>query len=338
MRYRELVEKICDRITDKNPISYIMSIMDFNWVEGLGMYGLLRAEQKYGFGKYIDFINNWVENNEDKAYRINTVNGTAALLATVDMWNDEDISLCKYIGEYIVNDAKRIDNGALEHTVIDPNYVFHQQMWADTLFMSCIYLCKLSRNLGEKKYADEAIKQLRLHHEFLKDKNTGLFYHGYSCETKDNLSAILWARANAWITASTVEILELLPDDFEGRDEILESLNEQIAGYAKYQKENGMLTTIINDPASYEETSATAGMAYGICRGIKNGYISSDYEYMYKKAVESVVSKIDSEGYVRGVSSGTPICPNAQGYKDIIIEPTLYGQALTILLLCEVDS
>lgn len=325
---------------DKNPISSVMTIHEFDWCDGVGMYGLLRAAQKYGFNEYVEFMQKWVADNKDKAYQINTVNGTAAMIAILDMCDDDgaNMDLCRYVGEYVINDADRTDNGALEHTVNDPNFVFHQQMWADTLFMSCIFLAKLGKRTGEKKYTDEVIKQLRLHHKFLKDKETGLFFHGYSCITKDNMSAINWARANAWITASTVEILEILPESFEGRDEILKSLNEQMAGYAKYQHESGMISTIINDPESYEETSATAGMAYGICRGIKDGYIDAKYSDVYKKAVEGVIKMIDSDGYVGGVSSGTPVMPDAQGYKDIIIEPILYGQALTLLMLCEVDD
>ncbi len=341
MKYKELVKRVADRMIDENPVSRVMTITEFDWVDGVGMYGLLRAAQKYGFDEYVRFMKQWVESNKDKAYRINTVNGTAAMIAILDMCgglDDENIDLCRYVGEYIINDADRTDNGALEHTVTDPNFVFHQQMWADTLFMSCIFLAKLGKKTGEKKYADEAVKQLRLHHKFLKDKETGLFFHGYSCITKDNMSSIDWARANAWITASTVEILELLPADFEGRDEILYSLNEQVEGYAKYQRSSGMITTIINDPTSYEETSATAGMAYGICRGIKDGYIDAKYADVYKRAVDGVIRMIDSEGYVGGVSSGTPVMPDAQGYKDIIIEPILYGQALTVMMLCEVDG
>lgn len=338
MQYKELVKKVADRMIDENPISPVMSIHEFDWCDGVGMYGLARAAEKYGFDEYVEFMKAWVEKNKSKAYEINTVNGTAAMITILDLYADENMDLIKHVGEYIINDADRTDNGALEHTVTDPRHTFHQQMWADTLFMSCIFLAKLGKKLGEKKYTDECIKQLLIHHRYLKDKVTGLFCHGYSCITKDNMSAINWARANAWITASTVEMLEILPGDFEGRDEILKSLNEQVEGYAKYRKENGMLTTIINDHTSYEETSATAGMAYGIARGIKDGYIDKKYEYLYKEAAEAVIAKIDENGIVTGVSSGTPVMPTANGYKNIKIEPILYGQALTVLMLCEIDN
>lgn len=338
MQYRELVEKVADRMIDENPISAVMTIHEFDWVDGVGMYGLSRAAEKYGFDKYVEFMKAWVEKNKEKAYEINTVNGTAAMITILDLYADENMDIIKHVGEYIINDAARTENGALEHTVTHPRHTFRQQMWADTLFMSCIFLAKLGKKLGEKKYTDECIKQLAVHHKYLKNKETGLFCHGYSCITKDNMSGILWGRANAWITASTVELLEILPEDFDGRAEILESLNEQVEGYLKYQTENGMIRTIINDPTSYEETSATAGMAYGVARGIKAGFIDKKYESLWKKAAEGVISKIDEDGIVRGVSSGTPVMPTANGYRCIKIEPILYGQALTLLMLCQIDD
>lgn len=338
MRYREIVKKVSDRMIDKNPIATDMSIHEFEWNEGVGMCGLARAAKKYGFNEYVDFMKSWVEQNKSEAYKINTVNGTAPMITILDLFADEYMDLIKHIGEYIINDAVRIENGAFEHTVRNPGRKFDEQMWADTLFMSCIFLAKAGKLLNEKKYTDEAAKQLLLHHKYLKCQETGLFYHAYSCITKDNMSAVMWGRANAWIIASTVEMLEILPEDFEGRDEILKSLNEQVAGFEKYQTENGMIRTIINDNTSYEETSATAGMAYGIARGIKDGYIDKKYESVYKKAVDGVISQIDDVGYVHGVSGGTPVMPNADGYKLTKIIPILYGQALTVLMLCEVDD
>lgn len=332
-----LVKKVSDRMVDPNPISPEMHIHLFDWVDGVGMYGLMRASEVYGLTEYVDFMKNWIEVNKEQAYAIDTVNGTAVMLSVIDMYGLQEEALCRHIGDYVLNVAERCDNGALEHTVTDPAVTFTQQMWADTMFMSCIFLAKLGALTGDIRYTNEVIRQVRLHHQYLKDAETGLFFHGYSCQTGDNLSAIRWGRANAWITAATVEILEILPDDFKGREDILRSLREQVAAYAKFQRENGMIGTVIDQPDSYDETSATAGMAYGVCRGIKDGYIDTVYTPVYEKAMAAVIGSIDEEGYVNGVSWGTPIMPDAQSYKEIKQMPMLYGQALTVLMLSEQD-
>lgn len=132
---------------------------------------------------------------------------------------------------------------------------FHEQIWADTLFMVCIFLVKLGNLSGNKKYIDEAEKQLVIHHKVLKDKVTGLFFHGYNCENKDWMSGALWARANAWVTISTVEILEELPRAFKGRENIITSMLEQVESLEKFQRKNGMFGTLLNQEDAYDETS-----------------------------------------------------------------------------------
>ena len=59
----------------------------------------------------------------------------------------------------------------------------------------------------------------------------------------------------------------------------------------------------------------------------------ADEPQMYENAVKAVESAVDETGTVTGVSSGTPIMKDAQAYKNIICEPTLYGQALAILAM-----
>ncbi len=54
-----------------------------------------------------------------------------------------------------------------------------------------------------------------------------------------------------------------------------------------------------------------------------------------QKAVGYVVSKVTDDGSVAGVSTGTPIMKDAQAYKSVPVCTTLYGQGLTLLMLCE---
>lgn len=45
---------------------------------------------------------------------------------------------------------------------------------------------------------------------------------------------------------------------------------EALAGY---QSDRGMWHTLLDDPESYEEASATCGFAYGILRGVHCGLL-----------------------------------------------------------------
>jgi unsaturated rhamnogalacturonyl hydrolase len=112
-------------------------------------------------------------------------------------------------------------------------------------------------------------------------------------------------------------------------------MRSQVKSLAKLQREDGMWTTVLDDPSSYPETSCTAAFAYGILKGVRQGHLDESYLKIGQKALRAVIARIDDMGIVREVSYGTPVGRDAQFYKDIPISPMTYGQALTILCLIE---
>jgi unsaturated rhamnogalacturonyl hydrolase len=317
---------------------WAMNINYWDWVPGVGMYALFRTWEHTRNTEYLGFIKGWVDSHLEQAYRVKVVNTTIPLVTVLEMYriteNPGYLKTAVDIGNWILKEAPRTREGALEHTVTEAAD-FSEQIWADTLFMSCIFLSKLGLIACRKEFTKEAAKQLLIHHRVLKDKNTGLFYHGWNCEEQNWMSGALWGRANAWITASTVELLENLPQDFTGREEIVKSLIEQVEALQKYQRVNGMFGTVLNDPEAYDETSAAAGIAYGIKRGIRSGFIPKKFMEVALKAEKAVIERINEKGEVEGVSTGTPVMPSIDDYKKIKTYPTLYGQALALMMLCE---
>ncbi|WP_240421244.1 glycoside hydrolase family 88 protein [Paenibacillus periandrae] len=90
-----------------------------------------------------------------------------------------------------------------------------------------------------------------------------------------------------------------------------------------------------NDPTSYEETSATAGFAYGILKAVRKGYLSECYRETGLRAMYAVIQKIDEQGRVQGVSYGTRMGRTLDFYKEIPVCPMPYGQSMTLLMLAE---
>ena len=56
------------------------------------------------------------------------------------------------------------------------------------------------------------------------------------------------------------------------------------------------------------------------------------------RAFEAVMARIDEEGIVLEASRGTMLGWDIQYYCDIAMAPVPYAQALTILLLLEIDQ
>jgi unsaturated rhamnogalacturonyl hydrolase len=119
------------------------------------------------------------------------------------------------------------------------------------------------------------------------------------------------------------------------REFLLETLRQQVQALVKRQHESGLWHTLIDDPASYLEASATAGFAYGILKAVRLGYIGMEYQDAGHRAVRAVLENIDATGELKNVSFGTPVFDDLERYRKIPLTSMPYGQAMAILALGE---
>lgn len=334
---REL-ERVADRMIYGTDSEWNMNIHHFDWVPGVGLYGIWRVYEVTGEERYFRFLTDWTHTHLQEACIQKTVNSTAPLLTILELYRKTGEEaygkVCFELAEYIRKDAPRTVDGGLEHTVTEDVDALVNQMWADTLFMVCIFMARLGKLSGERKYTEFAVNQLVLHQKYLWDESAQLYYHGWNGSLRNHMSGIFWGRANAWTIYSTVEILAAA-GDFPERGEVLKRLERHVQGLGRWQRENGLFGTILNDPGAYDELSACAGIACGIRRAVAGGLIGSSYLEIAKRTERVLPEYIDEQGNVLQVSTGTPILASAEDYKKVRLCPTLYGQGLTALALAE---
>ena len=98
------------------------------------------------------------------------------------------------------------------------------------------------------------------------------------------------------------------------------------------QTENGLWRTILDDEESYEEVSASAGIAAAMV--IKGNPLHLKY---IDKAVEGILANVTPEGRVRNVSAGTAVMRDREGYLGIPRKWTQgWGQGLALAFLAAV--
>ena len=170
----------------------------------------------------------------------------------------------------------------------------------------------------------------------LVDRETGLWYHGWTFEKGHNFAKALWARGNCWITIAIPELIEITNmEDGAVKRFLVEALKKQVHALKNFQDDSGLWYTIINEKDNYVEASGSAGCAYGILKAINAGLIEDEYLEVAVKPLEKLIGFIDQEGLVHQVSIGTPMGETVEFYKQIGIEPMPYGQALMMLYLIE---
>jgi unsaturated rhamnogalacturonyl hydrolase len=201
---------------------------------------------------------------------------------------------------YIMTKEYRLKDSTLARNRPQPNTI-----WLDDLFMSVPALAQMGRLTGERKYYDEACKQVLSYARRMFNPEKGIFMHGW-VESMTEHPEFRWARANGWAFMTEVELLDVLPDSHPQRQQILQLLRAHAKGLASYQSGAGFWHQLLDREDSYLETSATAIYAYAFARAVNRGWIDAKaYAPPTLLAWNAVSTKINARGQVEGTCVGT---------------------------------
>lgn len=311
----------------------------WEWTHGIGLYGMYKYYQLTNDEKVLNIIKKWFHDRFAEGTTTKNVNTVAPFLTLAYLYEKEkNQTYLPYLEkwmDWVMYDMPRTQEGGLQHVTYTNEH--SGQLWDDTLMMSVLTLTKVGQVLNKVEYIKEAKRQFLLHIKYLFDRKTGLWFHGWSFEKRNNFAEALWARGNCWITISIPDFLELteLKENDPIREILLDTLRNQVKALSKCQDESGLWHTILNDSTSYLEASATAGFAYGILKAIRKRYIDEKYKAVAIKAIKGILNNISEDGELEKVSFGTPVFDNVEDYKKIPLTSMPYGQALAILCLSE---
>jgi rhamnogalacturonyl hydrolase YesR len=225
----------------------------------------------------------------------------AAMIKTYRLTNDKSLRpvIDNYIN-YISTKEFRLKDGTMAR-----NRPLKNTLWLDDLYMSVPALAQMGKLTGDKKYYDDAVKQILQFSKRMFNKDLGFYMHGW-VEDMNPHPEFHWARANGWALVAMTELLEVLPENYKGRAEVLEQLKAHIKGLASYQSDKGFWHQLIDRNDSYLETSATAMYAYCIAHAVNKGWIDAKaYAPMSILAWNAVTTKVNDKGQVEGTCVGT---------------------------------
>jgi unsaturated rhamnogalacturonyl hydrolase len=312
---------------------------DWEWTHGIGLYGILKYYEQSRDARCLQIMQDWFRDRFRAGAPTKNVNTVAPMLTLAYLYEaSRDPTYLPHLdewAEWVMHDMPRTEEGGLQHIVF--NSENREQLWDDTLMMCVLPITKIGKVLGRPHYIAEAQRQFLLHIQYLYDRHSGLWFHGWTFDGRHNFAAALWARGNCWVTIAIPEFLELLnpPPGDPLREFLITTLTAQVRALAKHQDASGLWHTLIVDPGSYLEASATAGFAYGILKAVRMGYLSQEYQEIGIKAVRGVLANVSPQGVLQNVSFGTAMGHDLEFYRKIPLTSMPYGQALAILCLGE---
>lgn len=313
------------------------SLAAWDWPHGIGLFGLWKQYVYTNDEKILDELRLWYDSRLKIGLPPRNVNTVTPFLTMAFLYekreNREWEDVMTNLADWIMNDMPRTPEGGIQHKHAQLDN--HGDLWDDTLFMTCLFLAKAGKLFRRKDWVDEAVYQTLLHMKYLTDTKTGLWYHAWSYDNRDNYADALWGRGNSWITVFIPEFIDIVNPDEPVRRMLINALASQIESLAEYQDESGLWHTLINDPASYLESSATAGFSAGIFRAVRMGYIGKEYLETAKKGLDALYGQINEDGTVLNVSYGTNVGHDLDHYRNIPKRPMQYGQGLAMMAVIE---
>lgn len=313
----------------------------WNYPLGVTLYGLLRTGLKLGRQDYVDYVLDHIEQctaYEQYALWDKEQYGGAGInhqLTAIDSLDDcgsfaatmlyamEQRELkgarkvADRIAHYISHEQSRLEDGAL-YRVTGSTLFMKDTMWCDDLYMSTPFLARYYELTGDRAYVDDAAKQFLLYKKYLYMPELKIMSHVYDFKF-DKQNKVPWGRGNGWVLFSLTELLRVLPEDHEDRDELLTFFRELSEGYLALQGENGLWHQVLTMPESYEEASCTSMFIYAFARGVRYGWLTNPEPYVeaVERGWEGLARyAIDGEGNIYGVCRGSGYAFSALYYKD----------------------
>ncbi|SFE58943.1 unsaturated rhamnogalacturonyl hydrolase [Paenibacillus algorifonticola] len=324
---RVVIDKVVDRTFR----------MDFgwDWPGGVAFFGVCEAYEATGNEKYLTLLKEWVDEKlEDDLPKL-SVNGVSIGHALITLYKATEerkyLDIAIKMADYLQNDAVRFAEGIFQHTVNSETYNFPEQAWVDTMMMAGYFLIRMGELLGREDYLEDGLLQYHGHERVLQDPISNLYYHGWDNIAQNHMSSIFWARGNGWAALTMAKALPLIAVQHPSFMIIEGSLRDQAATLVRLQSEKGLWHTIVTDPTSYEETSGSAGIAAGLFT------FGSLYNKYIQKSIDGILEQITEDGAVQGVSAGTAVMNDAEGYKGVSYKRIQgWGQGLTLAFLATV--
>lgn len=332
---------VADRLISTPPESY-----PFNWGEGVQMMGLMRAALAAHDARYADYVEKWariyeardiptlldigpsVPNPARRGYCGHWSPASAVLYLYQYRRKPEHLKLAQGVADFILTGAERSPEGGLGH------WQGSHQLWVDTLYMACPLLAGLGQIEHRPDYIQDAANQIVVHARHLQDEKTGLIYHMWDWQTGTH-SEGFWGRGDGWVLMSLAETMEVMNRRDPKYQELAAIARKLAKGLEATQDSDGLWHTVLDDPQSYPECSATAMFSYAMLKLVRLRVLPAAYTTRALKAWRAINERYVKDAQVLGVSAGTDP-KGADAYRAKAVGTETWGTGAYLLAASEV--
>lgn len=299
---------------------------EWDYVTGTVLKGFEELWRITGDDRYFQYIKSTVDSvvNPDGSiddyelsdYNIDEINEGRMLLFLYKETGEEKYKKATELLRSQLAKQPRNSQGGFWHKKRYP-----YQMWLDGLYMGSPFYAEYGKLFHEPENFDDVVKQFVLMETHARDPESGLLYHGWDekkqqewADPETGLSSVFWGRAMGWYAMALVDVLDYLPADHPGRDELVAILQRLAKAVSQVQDDlKGVWWQVVDQPGqegNYLEASASCMFVYALAKGARLGYIDKTYGQVAKRAYQGILKEFMTEN-PDGTIDLTNICRSA---------------------------
>ena len=279
----------------------------FGYAQGVGCCAMLAMWKDTGDRRYFDYVEQWadtlVNENGDihlydmSTYNLDFINSGKVLFP---LYRETGKTKYKKAMDLLIKQLSRHPRtleGGFWHKL-----VYQHQMWLDGIYMASPFMAEYGATFDKPQWLDEAVRQIRLCHAYTYDAKTGLYYHAWDeskhqrwANPETGQSPNFWGRSIGWWFMAMVDVLDFLPENHEGRADILSYIRNLAETLPKYQDKDGLWYQVLDQPereGNFPEASVTSQFMYAYAKAVNKGYIDRKYRAVAEKAFNGIKSKL----------------------------------------------
>jgi len=228
-------------------------------------------------------------------YNIDSVNSAKMLLRYSDRENDPKYREAAKLIRAQLESHPRTGNGAFWHKQRYPS-----QLWLDGVYMGMPFLAQYSQLYEDGAHIDDAVNEVLIVHQQLRDPATGLYFHAWDeskqqswADPESGLSSYAWSRGMGWYAMALVDILDFVPEDrLDTRSAVIGIIRNFADALLAARSTEGVwyqIADMHDAPGNYLEASGSSMFIYMMAKAINKGYLDANYADTVLDAYVSLV-------------------------------------------------
>ena len=309
--YKSMAQWMTYSEMKRTPKSYLLDFASkprWNYAVGIELEGLLDTYRVHGDDSILNYLHTYRQKMIDErgdvvgydynAFNLDNVRPAKFILRMQQYGarKGEKIALKTFMKQLL--NQPRTREGVFWHKAIYAN-----QVWLDGIFMGlpfyCDYAVKNCPPRKARRILDDAVNQMMQTDRRTYDEKTGLWKHAWD-ETHRQFwanpltgqSRHTWARALGWYVMAMTECLDVMPDDYPRKAEVVALLQKVMKAVVQYQdKKSGVWYDVLDveSPKNYLESTASCMFAYVLLKGSRMGWLDTDFNEAGKRAYEGIL-------------------------------------------------